>query len=57
MKKYILLAIIPAPIGEFETLAEAKQSMRNNIQSDFDTNAKIEYKIVLKKKDKIIKLK
>lgn len=46
-KKYSLVAMIPTVIGNFDTLDEAEASKSTNIESDRETNAKIEYQIIL----------
>lgn len=46
-KKYSLIAMIPTVIGNFDTLDEAEASKSTNIESDRETNAKIEYQIIL----------
>lgn len=46
-KKYSLIAMIPTVIGNFDTLDEAEASKSTNIESDRETNAQIEYQIIL----------
>lgn len=46
-KKYSLIAMIPTVIGNFDTLDEAEASKSTNLESDRETNAKIEYQIIL----------
>lgn len=39
--------MIPTVIGNFDTLDEAEASKSTNLESDRETNAKIEYQIIL----------